>query len=475
MITSEAVPFYKTGGLADMVTSLSSALTNKGHDVSIYMPLYDEDDLSFSIEFIGAYDIELSHGIETVGYGKAMDGNITYYFMMHPIFGKRKGVYGENGSSYDDTLKRQVLFTKSLPGLISSSGIKPDVIHAHDWMTGLFPYYYKGKHKSVFTIHNIGYKGLSNAYEAIPLAFPLDETSFETTNKGNRIINSLKSAILNSDIITTVSPTYAKEILTPRFGENLECYLEQRRDSLYGILNGIDENVWNPEKDKHLGTLTYSKSDLRNKTLLKKKALTEFGFNKNDRRPLVAIISRLATQKGFYEVVNNTPNSALDHILKENNCLFAVVGTGEKYLEDTFKMLDAKYENFSFKNTFSEPLSHLLEAGSDFFFMPSVYEPCGLNQMYSLRYGTLPIVNKTGGLADTVFDESDKRNKPTGFVMESLSKQEIENTMSRAIMCYNNDRDKYLSMQQNAMKGKFGWSKGADEYSALYEKLVSKV
>ena len=474
MITSEAVPFYKTGGLADMVTSLSRSLSSFGHNVSIYMPLYDDKNRNFSVEYIGASDIQLAHGTETVGYAKALEGDITYYFMLHPIFGDRKGIYAENGNSYEDTLKRQTIFTKSLTGLISNTGLKIDVIHAHDWMTGLFPYYYKDKYKSVFTIHNIGYKGLSNAFEAIPLSLVLDESSFETTSEGVRIINSLKSAILNSNIITTVSPTYAKEILTPRFGEQLEGYLKQREDSLFGILNGIDENVWNPEKDKHLGDLTYTATNLTNKAALKKKALSEFGFSKNDKRPLIAIISRLASQKGFYETISNMPQSALDHILQQNNCLFAVIGTGDKKLEDDFRAFDAKYENFSFKNTFSEPLSHLLEAGSDFFLMPSVYEPCGLNQMYSLKYGSIPIVHKTGGLADTVIDENDSKEHPTGFVMDSLKTEEIENTINRAIMCYNKDNSKYLAIQQNAMKCRFDWGQGAQEYISLYNKLLNE-
>lgn len=471
MVTSEAVPFFKTGGLADMVTSLSSALLKNGDDVRIVMPLYDEDNQKFSVELMGAADIALPHSTETIGFGKALDGTLTYYFILHPIWGKRKGIYGDENGEYDDTLKRQMIFTKGIEKLISYANFKPDVIHAHDWMTGLVPYYFKKSYKTVFTIHNIGYQGKTSAFDAAPIGFVLDESSLERENDGSLMINSLKSAILNATAITTVSPSYSKEILTPQFGEGLESYLKLRENSLFGILNGIDETVWTPSNDKEIKH-TYSIKDMSGKEKCKKAVLKEFGFDENDKRPLIAIISRLAWQKGFFEVLKGEGESAIENILSENSCLFAVIGTGDKELEGRFKSLSEKYSNLSFKNMFSNRLSHLLEAGSDFFFMPSVYEPCGLNQMYSLKYGSVPIVNSTGGLKDTVIDAS-RGAKANGFVMDNLDKETIKNTLHRAIMCYTNNKE-YATLQKNGMKASFSWDNGAKEYEAVYKSIIKK-
>lgn len=471
MVTSEAVPFYKTGGLADMVSSLSKALKKRGNDVRVFLPLYNHSGIDFKTEFIGETSVSMGDKKEWITLSKAEDENLTFYFLSHPLFSERCGVYGENNQSYEDSLRRQMLLVKSIKPLLSYVHFDAHVIHSHDWMTALVPYYYKNEYKTVFTIHNIAYMGKTSVYDAVLSGLEVDETLLEN-GKDVRLINPLKAGILNASIVTTVSPTYAKEILTPLYSEGLDPYLLKRKDSIYGILNGVDETLWSPEIDKHLVSknATFSSKDLSGKERAKIYAKELFGFDKNDKRPLIAIISRLAKQKGFYECLSGGDESALISTIKEGNALFAIIGTGDKWLEDTFSYLSNTYEDVSYRKEFSEPLSHILEAGSDFFFMPSVYEPCGLNQMYSLLYGSLPIVNNTGGLADTVIDFS-LGKKANGFVMNDLSTNSIKNSLKAAISCYNNNREQYKALQKNAMNSNFSWENGAKAYEELYKKL----
>ena len=471
MVTSEAVPFYKTGGLADMVTSLSKALKKRGNNVRVFLPLYNFKGINFKTEFIGETSIRINDKDEWITFSKAEDENLTFYFLSHPIFSDRSGVYGENNLSYEDSLLRQMILVKSIKPLLSYVHFDADVIHSHDWMTALVPYYYKNEYKTVFTIHNIAYMGKTSVYDAVLAGLKVDDSLLEN-GEDVRMINPLKAGILNASVITTVSPTYAKEILTPLYSEGLDPYLTKRKDDLYGILNGVDETVWNPKTDKYLleKDATFSLKNLKGKKNAKKVAKELFGFDKNDNRPLIGIISRLAKQKGFYECLSGGDNSPLIETIKNNDALFAIIGTGDKELEDTFTYLSNTYENVSYKKEFSESLSHILEAGSDFFFMPSRYEPCGLNQMYSLLYGSLPIVNKTGGLADTVIDIGEGK-KANGFVINDLSANSIKNSLKTAISCYNSNMEQYKALQKNAMNSSFSWENGAKEYEELYKKL----
>lgn len=455
-----------------MVSSLSKALKKEGNDVRVFLPLYNASSINFKTEFIGEVEIETALKKEWVTFSKAEDENLTFYFLSHPVFSERKGVYGENNVSYEDSLYRQMLLVKSIKPLLSYVHFNADIIHSHDWMTALVPYYYKNLYKTVFTIHNIAYMGRTSVFNALLTGLEVDKTLLED-GKDTRMINPLKCGILNASAITTVSPTYAKEILTPEYSEGLDDYLKEREKSLFGILNGVDENVWNPSIDKFLKeeNMTFSQKDMSGKEKAKNKVKELFGFKKDDKRPIIAIISRLAKQKGFYECLNGGNDSALVSTIREGNALFLIIGTGDKELEDTFSYLSSTYENVSYKKEFSESLSHYLEAGSDFFFMPSVYEPCGLNQMYSLLYGSVPIVNKTGGLNDTVIDINDGK-KANGFVMSGLSQNSIKNTLQNAISCYNNNIDQYKVLQKNGMNSSFSWENGAKEYEKLYKELV---
>ena len=468
MVSSEAVPFSKSGGLADVVSALSFSLSSLGHEVKVFMPFYSfiEKDgfkkvISFQIPMLGKNE-------KAEVWEKNLNG-VVFSALKHPYFSERKGIYGDTSfSPYSDNCARFISFSKAVALFLRVSGFSPDIVHAHDWPCGFvfhFLKYFKIETKTLFTIHNLEYQGVFSPLDAVITSSVIDKNAIR-----NGQINMMAEAILTSDKITTVSPSYAKEILTPRYGAGLEDILKIRENDIYGILNGIDTNEWNPQKDE-LIKYNYSYNDLSAKRKDKEKIQKEFKLEENPNIPLIAIISRLANQKGFDSLLLEGEESVLEKILKKRECQVALIGTGDNRYISVLSELMTKYDNLSIKIVFSQALSHELEAGADFFLMPSRYEPCGLNQMYSLHYGTLAIVHSTGGLKDTVIDMDNENG--TGFVFHSLIPDEIEKAVERAIEFYK-DKKKLEEAQIRAMKTDFSWKKSAKKYEKLYMQLIKQ-
>ncbi|MFO7849292.1 MAG: glycogen/starch synthase, partial [Spirochaetia bacterium] len=406
MVSSEAVPFIKTGGLADVVSSLSNSLSARGEDVRILLPRFSVVP-SANLEKIGTVSVPMSLGKEDCTIYKKIlpDTEIPVYFIDNPVFSERPGLYGRSGShTYRDNHFRFSLFSRGALELCSYLSWIPDIIHSHDWQAALVHGYLRelrdsadfnrfDKTKTVFTIHNIGYQGEFSKHDIHSIGLKWSTCGTGAPSYGESL-NFLKTGILNAHAITTVSPSYAEEIRTPELGEGMEKILESRKDSLYGILNGADYKEWDPAHDPYLPA-PFSTEDMSGKTLCKRALQEEVGLELREDVPLIGIVSRLAKQKGFYELCDPQRGS-LWRICSEMSVQVVVLGTGEDWVEKELIDMAGKLPNLKAFITFSNRLAHLIEGGSDFFLMPSRYEPCGLNQIYSLRYGTLPIVRRTG-------------------------------------------------------------------------------
>ena len=481
-VSSEAVPFVKTGGLADVAGVLPKALEKLRCEVKVYIPKYsDIDETQFNLQYrcdIGEILIKIAKEIRVVKLyqGKLPDSNVIIIFIDCPYYFHREAVYTND----NDEDERFILFCKGVIEAMRMENWAPDIIHCNDWQTGLLPLYIKDNYKddilfsttkSLLSIHNIGYQGRfpksSMLIADINEKYYFREGPVEIENT----FSFLKTGLWFADIITTVSETYAKEILTPEFGSGLENVLILRRDSLYGILNGVDYAAWDPAKDFFL-PFHYSSEDLSGKLKNKRYLLDHFNLKFDETIPLIGIISRLSGQKGF-----DIFTEALPELIKLN-AQWIIIGTGEDKYENMFRSLA---NNFPHKVAsyigFNNELSHLVEAGSDMFLMPSHYEPCGLTQIYSLKYGTVPIVRKTGGLADTIqdWDELSYQGIDTGngFSFYDYSGYALFSSVKRGIDTYLY-KDTWNKIQQNGMSKDFSWDKSARKYVQLYEKLISE-
>lgn len=411
MVTSETVPFAKTGGLADVVTALSVQLKKMGHDVRVLMPRYYHIDRSVLKKHDDALGIWLGWGEEwTAVYEGALPGSdVPVYFLDHERFFGRDGIYGHRpDEGFKDNAARFALLSRGAFQLCRMLHWTPDVLHCHDWPSAPACYLLKKEEqergfsdtKSILTIHNIGYQGIFPLKDALFLQPETDMMNLSTLEFSGAL-NFLKAGITTADKITTVSPTYAEEIKRPDFGFNMDGLLNYRSHDLSGILNGIDYDDWNPETDKYLTPDNYSAEKISGKAAVKKKLQKRMGLKVNQKTPLVGIVSRLVDQKGIRELFE--PGSgAVYSVCRDMDVQFAILGSGDVWCEIELSELSEKLPNLSVNIGYDNALAHMIEAGSDFFLMPSRYEPCGLNQIYSLVYGTLPIVRRTGGLADTV-------------------------------------------------------------------------
>lgn len=475
MVSGEAVPFCKTGGLADVVGALSPALVKLGHDARVLIPLYG------SIKKDGMTDTGLEASVRVAGretkvsFLKKDVGPVPYYFVRHPSFTTRNGVYGETSfAPYSDNIERYTILDKAALELCKLLGWKPDVVHCHDWTAGLIPYllktgkdpFFKGT-RTMITIHNLAYQGDFSRLDALKCDMPLAEGLYKGSGSEARV-NLLKAGIAYSDEVTTVSPTYAKEILGDEYGCGLNGLLEQRKDSLTGILNGIDYTEWNSETDPFLPG-HFNKDDLKGKAVCKSAAQKQFGLKVDPSVPLISLISRIAEQKGFTALLDGEP-CALERIVRDLKVQLIIIGTGDEHYAKKMLEIGKRYPNLSVNILFSNKAAHLAEAASDYFLMPSRFEPCGLNQLYSLRYGTLPIVRKTGGLADSVVDLDQHPHSGTGFVFETLSGAEIEQAVRRALS-YWPDLDE---VRARAMSRNLSWDTSAKAYASLYERKTPR-
>lgn len=480
MASSEVVPFVKTGGLADVVASLSKALAKLGHDVRVCVPRYYNIDRSKLKLLKSRMEVDMvSYKTYVDVYESEISPDVKVYFIDYEELFGRDGVYGPGGKGeYSDNPLRFALYARALFSLCVSIQWMPDVMHSHDWAAALVPVLLKHgmqhvvnkKIGSVFSIHNMGYQGSFPLYLSSMLGMS-EEFAVSSGMEFYGNLNFLKGGIEASDVITSVSPTYAREIQTAEGGFGLDFLLRRRNDSLIGILNGVDEAEWNPEKDRRI-PFTYSARDLSGKAKCKEALRERFAFKGNKGRPIVGMISRFAKQKGIDEVFAPAYGS-LYRMCTECDLDFVLLGSGEEWCEREVRSLQARLPNFKVHVGYSENLAHLIEAGSDLFLMPSHYEPCGLNQIYSLLYGTLPIVRRVGGLSDTVTDEGEKPGKGTGFVFDYISPDAVFQAVKRAVGVYQNDKKLFNAMQKRAMKCSFTWERSAKEYEKAYMRSLS--
>jgi starch synthase len=483
-LSSEIVPFAKTGGLADVSYSLPQAIKELGHEIRVMMPRYG----FISERRYGIHEIIRLREMDIPIGDKLQKGNakasfivgqkvkVQVYFLENEFYYNRDGIYvdSKTKTDYPDNDERFIFFCKGVIEMLKRLGWVPDIIHCNDWQTALIPVYLKTvykndpffkKIKTVLTIHNIGYQGIFPKESFLKSGLP-EEIFPEIEHNGN--FNFLKAGILYADVITTVSPTYAKEIINDNeFGAGLSDVLKKRKKDVYGILNGVDYSTWSPENDKFI-PVPYNIQTIESKYENKKALLKYFDLPYNEDVPVVAQISRLVEQKGFDLIAE-----VIDDMMKLD-IQYIVLGTGEPKYEEMLAKIKKKYpKKVGVHIGFSEELAHLIEAGADIFLMPSRYEPCGLNQMYSLRYGTVPVVRKVGGLADTVEEFNPKTGKGTGFLFEKYSGQEMLKALKKAITVYKN-RKVWLKLMKNGMAKDFSWNASAKEYVKLYAKLLTK-
>ena len=483
MVSSEATPFAKSGGLADMVGALTRALDRAGHDVRIVLPRYYSIPRASLEKVDGPLCVPVGWGEEWCAvYKSVLPGSkAPVYFLDHERFFGREGIYGsKEETDFRDNPQRFSFFSRAVFQLCRKLGWIPDILHAHDWPTGLVPVYRRyvesstefSRTATVFSIHNLGYQGIYSKE-----IFPYFRLPWDLFHKAGLeyydAINLLKGALASSDQLSTVSPTYSREIQTPEFGCSLDGLLRTRSSDLVGILNGVDFDDWDPATDGHLPA-HYSASDLSGKAECKAALQKEFGLPVDPHTPLVGMVTRLTDQKGIGELFGPLYGSAF-RICSDMILQMAVLGSGDRWCEQEIQKLSSRLPNFRARIGYSDRVSHLIEAGSDFFLMPSRYEPCGLNQMYSLRYGTLPIVRRTGGLADTVENYRQDTGEGTGFLFDLLTPRAIYDTVGWAVWAYYNKKKHIAAMRGRAMSREFTWDRAAGEYGELYARALQRV
>ena len=477
--SSEAVPFAKTGGLADVSSSLPSALADAGHAVSVIMPFYPQKMGKLNLEYSKVYEnlkVPLGNQEEWASVRELkLKKNLTFYFVEFNRFYDRPTLYDWNGTEFADNPQRFIFLSRAVMEIALHLELKPDIIHANDWHTALCCVYLRSHLyrdalpdcRSVLTIHNIGYQGNFDKSNIYWTGLGWDYFNYQCLEYYDRI-NLLKGGIMTADMVSTVSPTYAKEILSQEYGFGLHEPLRQAayEGRLVGILNGIDVESWNAAIDPLLPA-NFTADDLSGKEVCRKELQAQFKLAERKEVPLFAVISRLATQKGLDVLAD-----ALEQILPELDIQVVVAASGDPYLEYRYRSLAERYPDkmSAFIGYAPEKTAHLIEAGADFFLMPSRYEPCGLNQMYSMTCGTLPIVRHTGGLADTVINYSEKDcSKSTGFVLWDLYPDSLANTIRWAVATAKKHPEDILRMKQNGMRTDFSWEHTAELYRKMYE------
>ncbi len=477
--TPEAVPFAKTGGLADVAGALPKFLQTLGSEIKLVMPYYRIVKKSgLPLQYLKE-EIEVSIGDEKLKadiYLGHLNQNIPVYFIGREEFFDREYLYSTPKEDYFDNAERFIFFSKAALALCEHIGFSPDIIHHHEWQTGLIPAYLKSLYQTnplfshtgvVFTIHNLAYQGIFKKEKFRLTDLPPEMYSPEGIEFWERI-NFMKAGIVYADFINTVSQRYSEEIQTPEYGYGLEGILRKRKENLCGILNGVDYQDWDPSHDPHL-IARYDPKDLSGKGECKKDLLKELHLPSSlENAPLLGMISRLADQKGF---------DLLMEILEELfslNIGFVLLGTGEQKYHDLFTQVAHKYpQKAGIRIAYDDRLAHKIEAGSDLFLMPSKYEPCGLNQIYSLKYGTIPVVRATGGLDDTITHYNPTTQKGNGFKFTRYDAKEFLNTIKEAIGFYFQP-EHWRPLLHNAMTADFSWKRSAKAYLQLYRKALEK-
>jgi len=460
-VSAECAPFIKVGGLGDVAGELPLKLKELGVDIRVVIP--GNKDIDYPTLYKGDYPVNLGWRKETCIVREIINAPVKTFIIDNYHYFGRQGVYGHN-----DDGERFALFCAAVYEMILRFDFKPDIIHLNDWHTAPVAMLLRENEREhselseisiVYTIHNLEYQGVSdrsvfNLFGVKDVVFKVDRVEYYGC------FNPMKAGINYADIINAVSKTSAKEMLTPRFGFGLEGVLKNREQAIRGVLNGISQDKWNPRTDRYI-YCNYDQDDMEGKKKNKKELQREFGLKDSDA-PLFSVVSRLVPNKGL-----ELMEPAFEYILKNGNQL-VILGSGERFYEKMFVELTEKYPGLVSVNLeFNEEKARKIYAGSDIFLMPSRYEPCGLSQLIAMRYGTIPVVRKTGGLADTVIDEAANKGEGTGFVFSKYSKDSFIRAVKKAINQYN-DRDSWSKLVKRAMTKDYSWENSALEYLSLY-------
>lgn len=471
---SECVPFSKTGGLADVVGALPRALAALGHQVSVYVPRYRQTRLTDPQTVVRSITIPFDDkyrfcSVVTAG----TSAGVRFYFVDYPSYFDRDALYGNPAGDYPDNAERFALFSRAVLEASKVLGA-PHVFHCHDWQSALVPVMLRTLYAedpafrdvaTVFTIHNMGYQGLFPPDTLPLLMLPWDLLTISKMEFFGQV-NFLKGALVYSDFVTTVSRKYSQEIQTTEYGFGLEGVLRDRAATVTGILNGVDYDDWSPQTDKFI-VAKYSPQDLSGKLQCKQDLLHAFGVTNseaNSKVPVIGIVSRFAAQKGFDLIAQ-----IMDRLAREE-MIMVVLGSGDKPYEEMFQRLSKQFPNkIAAKVAFDNTIAHKIEAGADMFLMPSRYEPCGLNQIYSLKYGTVPIVRATGGLDDTIEPWDARTGKGTGFKFSDYTGEALLATIKQALLAYR-DPSSWQTLMRNGMTRDFSWGASAREYGKIYDR-----
>ncbi|MDD5897666.1 MAG: glycogen synthase GlgA [Clostridia bacterium] len=472
---SECVPFVKTGGLADVVGALAPVLAGQGHDVRVILPLYSaiapkwQEKMQYLLDF----EVQLGWRRQYCGVQTLKKDGVTYYFLDNKYYFGRPYIYGLGGDEYE----RYGFFCRASLNLLPLINFAPDILHAHDWQSGMIPALLKIQYahlpfyaniRTMFTIHNLQYQGIFGIKEVQDVLGLGDGLWTSDKLECYGCANFMKAALVYADAITTVSPSYAEEITTAYYGERLDGLIRARRDSVYGVLNGIDIVDYDPEKDPMI-VRNYTIDTLDDKVQNKLALQEALGLEVNAGIPLIAMVGRLSNQKGL---------DLVDHVLGDimsENVQLVVLGMGEARYTNLFSWAEQQYRGkMAARFAMDHELAHRLYASADFFLMPSQFEPCGLSQMMSLRYGTVPIVRETGGLRDTVLSYNEYTKEGNGFTFLNYNAHDMLYVIRRALSYYRDQPEVIRELRIRGMKGDYSWTHSAGEYVKLYEKIAVK-
>ena len=472
---SESVPFVKTGGLADVVGALAPVLAAQGHDVRVIIPDFSAIPQEYTEKMVHVCDFEVQLGWrrQYCGIEKIEMDGVIWYFMDNKFYFGRPYIYGMGGDEYE----RFGFFCRGLLNMLPLIDFQPDVIHAHDWQSGMVPALLKiqyahlpfyDKIRTVFTIHNLQYQGIFGIREVQDILGLGDSLWTDDKLECFGCANFLKAALVYSDAITTVSPSYSEEIQTAYYGERLDGLLRARKNDLHGVLNGIDMADYDPETDQRIAA-TYSVSDLAGKAECKKALQEELGLDVRPDVPIIGMVGRLSNQKGL---------DLVDYVIADimrQDIQLVVLGMGEGRYFNLFSWAEGEYKGrVAARFTMDHALAHKIYAGADMFLMPSQFEPCGLSQMIAMRYGTVPIVRETGGLRDTVLSYNEFSGEGNGFTFFNYNAHDMLHTIERAADYYLHHPDIWKIIQKRGMEGDYSWTHSAGEYMKIYQDLFTE-
>ena len=472
---SESVPFVKTGGLADVVGALAPVLAKQGHDVRVIIPEFSAIPQEYMQQMVHVCDFEVQLGWrrQYCGIEKIEKDGVIWYFMDNKYYFGRPYIYGMGGDEYE----RFGFFCRAVLNMLPLIDFQPDVIHSHDWQSGMIPALLKIQYahlpfyaniRTVFTIHNLQYQGIFGIREVQDVLGLGDSLWTDDKLECFGCANFMKAALVYTDLITTVSPSYAEEIQTAYYGERLDGLLRARSHELYGVLNGIDMNEYDPEKDSHIPE-HFTISNLEGKARCKAALQEELGLDVNPDTPLIGMVGRLSNQKGL---------DLVDYVISDimrQDVQMVVLGMGEGRYFNLFSWAESEYKGrIAARFTMDHTLAHKIYAGTDMFLMPSQFEPCGLSQMIAMRYGSVPIVRETGGLRDTVLSYNEFNDNGNGFTFFNYNAHDMLHTIERAVSFYKDRQDVWKKLQQRGMEGDYSWNHSAKEYMKLYESLFAE-